>query len=586
MPSTTAAPTAPAQAPDGLGLLKSGLRGSRTPATRIAGWSVLEAAPALVSGWATATALDQGFLAGRPGTGLAWLALLGVLYLVRAVAERAMFPHLADIVEPLRDHLVRRLVEATLAGAAERDLAVDSAGVSRLTRQVESVRGLVGTLLRTARPLVVTLLAAIAGLVTLNPVAAVLVLPPLLVALAVFPLSLRAVMRRRREVILAEERVSVEIGAVLGASRDVAALGAQEHAAGVAGEAAREYMAANVAVARLGVLRVLIVFLGGHVPLLALLVAGSQLVGDGGITAGELVGAVTYVTGYLVPALQSLTGSVGEYWAQLSTTLTRLAAATAPERVPESAGIEVLDGTGLEVDRLTFGYGPHAEPVLRDLSLTIPPGDHLAVVGASGIGKSTLAALLAGLRTPDEGGVRIGGVPVGEIGLRVRSETIAFVPQEAYVFAGTVRENLCYLNPAAGDADLASAARALGATELVERLGGYDAEIDDPATQLSSGERQLLVLVRVHLSPAGVVILDEATCHLDPVAEARAEAAFAARPGTLVVVAHRLASAYRARRVLLLDGSRADLGTHAELLAGNRKYADLVGHWSPTGQEL
>lgn len=177
-------------------------------------------------------------------------------------------------------------------------------------------------------------------------------------------------------------------------------------------------------------------------------------------------------------------------------------------------------------------------------------------------------------------------MPVGEIGLRVRSETIAFVPQEAYVFAGTVRENLCYLNPAAGDADLASAARALGATELVERLGGYDAEIDDPATQLSSGERQLLVLVRVHLSPAGVVILDEATCHLDPVAEARAEAAFAARPGTLVVVAHRLASAYRARRVLLLDGSRADLGTHAELLAGNRKYADLVGHWSPTGQEL
>ncbi|GAA4197372.1 ABC transporter ATP-binding protein [Streptosporangium oxazolinicum] len=593
MPSTTAAPAAPttpeapepSESSDGLRLLRSGLRGSRAPATRIAGWSVLEAAPALVSGWVTAAALDRGFLADRPVTGVAWLALLGVLYLVRAVAERAMFPHLADIVEPLRDHLVRRLVGATLAEAAGRGLALDSAGVSRLTRQVESVRGLVGTLLRTARPLAVTLLAAIAGLATLSPVAALLVLPPLLVALAVFPLSLRAVMRRRREVIIAEERVSVEIGAVLGATRDVAALGAREHAAGVVGAAAREYTSAGVAVARFGVVRVLIVLLGGHVPMLALLVAGSLMVADGGITAGALVGAVTYVTGHLVPALQTLTGSVGEYWAQLATTLARLATATAPAREPESAGIEVLDGTGLEADRLTFGYGPHAEPVLRDLSLTIPPGDHLAVVGASGIGKSTLASLLAGLRTPGGGEVRIGGVPVGEVGRRVRSETIAFVPQEAYVFAGTVRENLCYLNPAAEDADLASSARALGATELVERLGGYDAEIDDPATGLSSGERQLLVLVRVHLSPARVVILDEATCHLDPVAEARAEAAFATRPGTLVVVAHRLASAYRARRVLLLDGSRAALGTHAELLAGNREYAGLVGHWSPPGGE-
>ena len=118
-----------------------------------------------------ATAIDRGFLAGRPGLGSAWLSLLAVLHLLRAAAERAIFPYLAEVVEPLRDHLVRRLVSATLhratdrAGSAE---GVDSATVSRLTRQVESVRSLVAALLRTARPVAVTLVAATVGLATLH----------------------------------------------------------------------------------------------------------------------------------------------------------------------------------------------------------------------------------------------------------------------------------------------------------------------------------------------------------------------------------------------------------------------------------
>ncbi len=575
--------------PDGTGLLRSGLRGSRTPALRMAGWSVLEAAPALASGWTTAAALDQGFLAGRPWIGLAWLAMLGVLYLVRAAAERAMFPHLADIVEPLRDRLVRRLVQATLAHAAGHSQPVDSAAVSRLTRQTESVRALVGTLLRTARPLAVTLLAAIAGLSALNPIAAALVVPPLLVALLVFPVSMRAVMRRRRELVLAEESVAAETGAVLGAGRDIAALGAQEHAVAVVGAAAREYAHVSVAAARLGAVRVLIVLLGGHVPLLALLLVGPWLVGGGRITTGALVGAVTYVSGHLLSALQALTGSVGAYWAQLSTTLTRLAEATAPVTAPvtalESGRASAVNGADLAVEHLTFRYGPQADPVLRDLSLTIPTGDHLAVVGASGIGKSTLAGLLAGLETPDTGTVRLGGISVGEVEERVRCRTIALVPQEAYVFPGTLRDNLCYLNPSAGDDELGPAARALGAVELFDRLGGYDGEITDPATQLSSGERQLLVLVRVYVSPARIVILDEASCHLDPLAEEGVEQAFGSRPGTLIVIAHRITSARRARRVLLLDGPRADLGTHSELLAGNPRYAELVGCWLSSAQE-
>ncbi|MEU7826703.1 ABC transporter ATP-binding protein [Catellatospora sp. NPDC049133] len=564
---------------DGRRLLRHGLHGSRTPMLRIAAWSVLEAAPALAAGWITAQALDRGFLTGRPLDGLLWLAALGALYLVRAFAERAMFPHLAQIVEPLRDALVRRLVDATLRQAAAGRPA-DAAAVSRLTRQAESVRDLSAALLRTARPLTVTLLAAMGGLVALTPTAAALVLPPFLLALAAYPLALGALQRRRMRLLLAEEQLAAQTGTVLVAARDIVALAAEPHAVATVDTAARDYARITAKVALAGSARSLLVLLGGYAPLLVLLIAGPRLVAAGALSAGALVGAATYVTGYLLPALQMLTGMVGGLWAQLGVTLTRLAQVSAPPPAA-AATTAVPAGQELTVDRLTFAYGPHAAPVIRDLSLTVAPGEHLAIVGASGIGKSTLADLLAGLQMPGRGDVRLGGVPVRELDEPTRCAAIALVPQEAYVFAGTVRENLCYLNPWATTADLDHSVAQLGLAELIDRLGGYDGQLTDPGTELSNGERQLLVLGRVHVSAARVVILDEATCHLDPAAEAQAERAFAGRAGTLVVIAHRIASARRARRILLLDGACAHLGSHEQLLESSPTYADLVGRWAP-----
>ena len=159
-----------------------------------------------------------------------------------------------------------------------------------------------------------------------------------------------------------------------------------------------------------------------------------------------------------------------------------------------------------------------------------------------------------------------------------RSE-IALIPQEAYVFAGTVRENLTALRSDATTTELEHAAAEVGSAELIERLGGLDAEIPAGAGSLSAGQRQLIALTRVFASPAGVIVLDEATCHLDPEAEAHAEAAFQRRGGTLVVLAHRMSSALRAERILVLDGESAVLGTHAELLRSSPLYADLVGYW-------
>lgn len=153
------------------------------------------------------------------------------------------------------------------------------------------------------------------------------------------------------------------------------------------------------------------------------------------------------------------------------------------------------------------------------------------------------------------------------------------IPQEAYVFTGTVGENLTYLRTDATRAEIGEVIDAVGSRELIERLGGCGAYLAPAA--LSAGERQLITLTRAYLSPARLVILDEATCHLDAAADLRAERAFAQRPGTLVVVAHRISSALHARRVLVLDGSRALLGTHRELLTCSELYRDLVGHWQP-----
>jgi ATP-binding cassette subfamily C protein len=152
------------------------------------------------------------------------------------------------------------------------------------------------------------------------------------------------------------------------------------------------------------------------------------------------------------------------------------------------------------------------------------------------------------------------------------------IPQEAYVFTGSVRENLCYLRPAARDEELQAAVSAVGAQNLVTRLGGLDAQVAPGL--LSAGERQLISLARAYLSPAPIAILDEATCHLDPEAERLAERAFAAQGRTLIVIAHRVSSALRAERILILDGTRAMAGNHVTLVAGSALYRELLGHWT------
>ena len=568
----------------GWALLVRHLAPRRRAIAHVAAWSLIESLPALTSGLLVAAALDHGFLDGRPLQGLGWLGLLGGTLVVRAFATRRLYPWLRETVEPLRDGLVRDLVTAVIFRGVAEPREPDLAGVARLTEQVESVRQLVTALLLGMREVGFVMVASLAGIAALAPVVAMLVAPPLLLALALFAGCLRTLIARERSVVLAGEMVPQAAGAVLGGVRDVVACGAERRAAAAVGETIEREARAEKALARAWSVRTLVVVVGAQLPVLAILLAAPWLIEQQRLSIGGVAGAITYVTTSLEPALRSLVQVGGTWGVQLGVVLGRLAETCILPSRPAAAPGLAPPGHSLEVHGLTFAYGPHSEPVVQDLSLELHHGEHLAVVGPSGVGKSTLANLLAGLLRPQHGEVRLGGVALEDVDEMHLRHIIALIPQEAYVFAGTLRENLTYLRPHASDGELDHAAETIGLGPTVERLEGYDALIGAGGVSLSAGERQLIALARVYLSSARIVLLDEATCHLDPTTEAQAEQAFAVRGGTLVVIAHRISSALRAKRILLMDGATPLLGTHESLLAVSPLYADLVGNWDPTAQ--
>jgi ABC-type multidrug transport system fused ATPase/permease subunit len=563
-------------------VLRASVRGRRREVSGLVAWSVIEAVPAFLSGVLIARALDEGFLAGDTQRGLTWLGVLAAAMLVGAWATRATFLRLASIVEPLRDALVRRTVDGSLGQAAASGRG-DSAAVARLTGQVEIVREAYGSVLLVTQGFLVRTIGALAGLATLQPIVLVLVLPPLFVGLALFAFALPGMAARQRASILADERIATSTGTVVDGLRDIAACGAQDRVAATVGEHVEAQATATRELARFTALRTIAVAVGGLLPVVLILAFGSWLLRNGA-TTGTIVGALAYVASGVHPALQTLVRGIGNTGLWLFVTLARIVEATelaAPATGRDAGRRGLPRGYELCFEGVTFGYGDGAEPVVRDLDLVVAEGDHLAIVGPSGAGKSTLAALAVGLLEPQAGEVCLGEVPVRRLAPAAAGRTRALIPQEAYVFDGTLRDNLAYLAPYTSDARLNEVLELLGMRELCERLGGLHEQLDRAA--LSAGERQLITLARAYASPAPLVILDEATCHLDPVWEARVEQAFAARPGTLVVIAHRISSAQRARRTLVLDGGRATVGTHDELLARSPLYRDLVGRWTGRG---
>ncbi|MGB6161793.1 MAG: ABC transporter ATP-binding protein [Pseudonocardiaceae bacterium] len=574
----------------GVRLLLRHLRPQRQALWRLAAWSALEAMPPFVSGLLIANALDRGFLGGRPWAGVGWLTALALLQAMGAMGTRQVYPWLAATIEPLRDSLLTAVVTASLRRALRDEKAARGSSVSQASEQVEAVRALFSTLVRTMRQLLSAGVAALGGLTMLSPLLALVVASFVVLALVLFAGILRIMVGRFRTIILWGEEISTIAAGVVEGMRDVVAHAAEARAAREVGTAIQAQAEALRAFARARVLRLPVVTVGVHLPILAVLAMSPWLVTHRQLTVGQIVGSVVYLASGLQPAFQALVNAGGTLLVSLGVILSRLAevcaeptSPTAPSPVASPGPLP--GGHELAVQHVTFAYSSQAEPIVHDLTLDVPAGQHLAVVGPSGVGKSTLANLLTGLVRPQQGEVRLGGVILEQINERELRRRIALIPQEAYVFAGTIRENLTYLRPEATETDIANAVAAVGLEKMIFRLGGYGAEIPPGGGAVSSGERQLIALARVFLSPADVVILDEATCHLDPVSEARAEHAFVERHGTLIVIAHRISSAMRAERILVMDGADTVLGSHHDLLMANTRYADLVGHWENSAAE-
>jgi ATP-binding cassette subfamily B protein len=314
-----------------------------------------------------------------------------------------------------------------------------------------------------------------------------------------------------------------------------------------------------------------------------ILLVGGRMVLDGELQIGELAAFVLYLTAFFAPIQQMVQLYDTYQKGQSSVTKLRELLGTEPS-VPELPGaIELPPVRGeIRFEDVTFAYAP-GRPVLVDVDLTIAAGETFALVGATGAGKSTLAKLVTRFHDPAQGRVLLDGHDLRDVTLTSLRRQLGVVPQEAFLFGGSMRDNIAFARPEATDAEVLEACRAVGIDDLVDRLPqGIDTPVHERGVALSSGERQLLALARAFLARPRVLVLDEATSNLDLRSEARIEHALDVllEGRTAIVIAHRLATAMRADRIGVVDGGRiAELGSHDELVAAGGRYAAMFATW-------
>jgi ATP-binding cassette, subfamily B, bacterial len=454
--------------------------------------------------------------------------------------------------------------------------------ISRLTSDVDAISELMEDGLQVLAWAVLTLVSVAALMVLLDPPLALVVAcaaPPVLLLTRWFRRSSTLAYRATREAIAL---VIVHFVETLGGIRAVQSFRREPRSNDIFEALDERYRTANERTIKIGAVYGPGVKALGNAALAGVLLVGAVRVEHGRITVGVLAAFVLYLRRFIDPLLDlsqfyNLFQAAAAALEKLSGVLEE------PPAVASPASSTRLTASGLvRLEHVTFGYRDRA--VLHDVDLTIPAGQTIALVGATGAGKSTVARLIARFYDPSTGTVSLDGVDLRRLSRDELRRHVVMVTQESFLFSLSIADNIAFGRPSAGRAEVESAAGAVGADRFIRALPeGYDTDVGKRGSRLSAGQRQLISFARAFLADPAVLILDEATASLDIPSERLVQRALHTLLGgrTAVIIAHRLTTVEIADRVLVVDDGRiVEDGTPSELISRDTRYRALHRAWS------